>query len=61
MLEGALEGGATPGAGVDVPLDAQAFEGVVEVGRETNQPPKDTGSCARVKTPSDSRRETPSR
>ena len=36
-FEGGLDGGANPGAGVDVPLGAQAGEGVVEVWRETDQ------------------------
>ena len=32
-FEGALEGGADPGAGVDVAFGAQTSEGVVDVGR----------------------------
>ena len=36
-FEGALEGGADPGAGVDVAFGAQSGEGVVEVGREPKQ------------------------
>ena len=37
VFEGALEGGADPGAGVDVALGAQSGEGVVEVWRDTDQ------------------------
>ena len=37
MFEGALEGGPDPGAGVDVVLGAQSGEGIVEVGRDTDQ------------------------
>ena len=36
-FEGVLEGGADPCAGVDVALGAQSGEGVVEVGRDTDQ------------------------
>ena len=36
-FEGVLEGGTDPGADVDVTLGTQSGEGVVEVGRETDQ------------------------
>ena len=37
MFEGGLEGGADPGAGVDVALGAQSGEGIVEVWRDADQ------------------------
>ena len=36
-LEGGLDGGADPGAGVDVSLGTQAGEGVVDIWRDTDQ------------------------
>ena len=36
-LEGGLDGGADPGAGVDMSLGTQAGEGVVDVWRDTDQ------------------------
>ena len=37
VLKGALDGGANPGAGVDVSLGAQAGEGVVDIWRDTDE------------------------
>ena len=37
VFEGALEGGADPGAGVDVVFGAQSGQGVVDIWRDTDQ------------------------
>ena len=37
VFEGALDGGADPGADVDVPFGAQSGQGVVDVWRKTEQ------------------------
>ena len=36
-LQGVFDGSANPGTGVDVPFGAQAGEGGVDVGRDTDQ------------------------
>ena len=37
VFEGALDGGADPGADVDVPFGAQSGQGVVDIWRKTEQ------------------------